>query len=52
MAHPRHAAPHVGEHVDDRAAVLAHGLIEHFPGHQETAHQIGAHHGLETLLVD
>ncbi len=52
VAHAGHAAPHVGEHVDDAAAVAAHGLVEHFPGHEEAAHQIGAQHGFETLLVD
>ena len=52
MAHAGHAAPHVGEHVDDAAAVLAQALQEDFLGHQKTAHQVGAHHGLEAFLVD
>src|SRR5690606_19942730 len=52
VAHAGHAAPHVGEHVDDAAAVLAHALQEDFLGDQETADQVGAHHGLEAFLVD
>src|SRR5690606_3559402 len=52
VAHAGHAAPHVGEHVDDAAAVLAHALGEYLAGDQEAAHQVGSYYGLEALLVD
>ena len=52
MAHAVHAAPHVGEHVDDAAAVLAHALQIDFLGHQETADEVGTHHRFEAFLVD
>jgi hypothetical protein len=52
VAHAGHAAPHVGDDVDDRAAVLAMRLGEDLAGEQEAADEVGAHDGLEALLRD
>src|SRR5690606_21094065 len=52
VAHARHAAPHVSEHIDDAAAVLALAEQEHVLGHQEPTDQVGADHGFKPFLVD
>src|SRR5690606_27704972 len=46
------AAPHVGDDVDDGAAVFGHALVVHLTGHQEATDQVGAHHRFEPFLVD
>src|SRR5581483_7138408 len=52
VAHAGHAAPHVGQHVDDGAAALAHRLIEDLARHQEAAGEVVGDHRLPTLLAD
>jgi hypothetical protein len=50
--HARHAAPHVGDHVHDRAAMLLHALLVGLARDQETAGEIVGDHGIPALLAD
>ena len=52
VSHARHAAPHVGDDVDDRAAVLGHPLRVALARAEEAAGQVGADDGLPALLGD
>jgi hypothetical protein len=52
MAHAGHTAPDVREHVDDRAAVIAHPLCKTFARHQESAVQVVAHHRVPAVQRD
>jgi hypothetical protein len=52
VRHAGHAVAEVGRHVDDRAAVLLHALVEDLAHHQEAAGQVVGHHGVEALLAD
>ena len=52
MAHARHAHPHVGNDVDDGAAVRLHPLRVALARHQETAGKIGTDDGFPALLID
>ena len=59
VAHARHAVPHVGDDVDDRAAarravavVLEHPLGDALARHQEAAGEVVAHHRVPALGAD
>jgi hypothetical protein len=52
VAHAGHAVAEVGRHVDDRAAVPLHALVEDLAHHQEAAGQVVGHHRVEALLAD
>ncbi|KAG0921892.1 hypothetical protein G6F31_020129 [Rhizopus arrhizus] len=52
MAHARHAAPDVGQHVDDGPAVLAHVLGIDLARHQEGAVQVVLDHGVPAVETD
>ena len=52
MRHAGHAAPHVGRHVDDGAAVLLHRLDVDLAHDEEATGEVVANHGLEALLRD
>ena len=53
VAHARHAVPHVGDDVDDRAAaaVFIHCVIA-LARHQEAAGEVVAHHRVPALGAD
>jgi hypothetical protein len=52
VPHVGHAAPYVGDDIDDGPAALLHRLVQALARHQETAGQVGLHHGIPALGGD
>ena len=52
VPHAGHAVTEIGRHVDDRAAVLLHALVEHLAHHQESAREVVGHDRVEAALRD